>query len=145
MRLITPTLSICALAAAFTAGALTAGPARQPAAAPAAQAAVDAGPLAGHGDHGTAAATPTVTAPANGAEPVITISSFAFETSAVSAGDTVRIVNLDSAPHTVTANDGTFSVFVDAGAETTFTAPAAGTYAFFCEVHPSMTGVLAVA
>ena len=140
MRLITPTLSICALAAAFTAGALTAGPARQPAAAPAAQAVVDAGSHAGHGE----AASPDATTSANGAEAVITISSFAFEAPAVRAGETVRVINLDSAPHTVTANDGTFSVFVDAGAEATFTAPAAGTYAFFCEVHPSMTGVLAV-
>ncbi len=142
MRLITPTLSICALAAAFTAGALTAGPSRaEPAAAPTA-----AAPAADHDGHDTGAAPPAdpaTPAPA-GAEPVITVSGFAFDVPAIAPGETVRIVNLDSAPHTVTADDGTFNVFVDAGAEVTFTAPAAGSYSFFCEIHPSMTGVLAV-
>ena len=53
MRLVTPTLSLCALAAAFTAGALTVDP--PPRAAP-----------------------PAIAAAAPGEPAVITISSFAF-------------------------------------------------------------------
>lgn len=123
MRIITPTLSLCALAAAFTAGALTVDP--PPPAVPAAPA--------------TAAATP-------GEPAVITISAFAFSAATAAPGSTVRVVNNDAMPHTVTADDGSFDVFVEAGAEATFTAPlGTGTYSFTCAVHPSMTGALVVA
>lgn len=141
MRFITPTLSICALAAAFTAGALTAGPLRaEPASTPAAAQQQHAG----HDGGSAVPAAPAAGSTAPTAEPVITVSGFAFDVPPIAAGQTVRLVNLDSAPHTITADDGTFNVFVDAGAEVTFTAPAAGTYSFFCEIHPSMTGVLTV-
>lgn len=123
MRLVTPTLSICALAAAFTAGALTAAPPSTPHTAPAEVAA-------------TAAAT---------GETVITISGMAFSAAIATPGTTVRIVNTDAVPHTVTADDGSFDVFVEADAEVTFVAPATpGSYSFFCAVHPSMTGTLLV-
>ena len=90
MRLLTPTVSICALAAAFTAGALAAAPRSHP----------------------VHPAPPAVVA---AAEPVITISAMAFSPIAVAPGATVRVVNADSVPHTVTAEDGSFDVFVDAG------------------------------
>jgi len=123
MRLVTPTLSVCALAAAFTAGALTVDP--PPPAVP------------------PAAAAP---APASGKPAVITISAFAFSAATAALGSAVRVVNHDTVPHTVTAGDGSFDVFVEAGSEATFTAPAApGTFAFRCEVHPSMAGTLIVA
>lgn len=122
MRLVTPTLSICALAAAFTAGALTVDP--PPATQPASPAA----------------------APAPGEPAVITISAFAFSAVTVEPGATVTVLNQDTVPHTVTADDGTFDVFVEPGAEATFVAPStAGTHPFTCQVHPSMTGVLTVA
>lgn len=151
MRLITPTLSICALAAAFTAGALTAQPSRPDAT----QAAPAAAVQPEHTAHGGVPASATSDAGAGGAvttddavptaAPVITISGFAFDTPTVAAGQTVEVVNLDSAPHTVTANDGSFSVFLDAGATTSFVVPSTpGSYAFFCEVHPSMTSTLVV-
>ena len=137
---LTVTISICALAAAFTAGALTVKPGSN-SPAPAAAAAV----ATTHGDHGEAAAAPAEPAAADpAAVPTITISEFVFDTPAVAAGSTVRVVNLDSAPHTVTANDGSFTLFLDPGAEGTFVAPAAGSYDFFCEVHPSMTSTLVV-
>jgi len=123
MRLVTPTLSLCALAAAFTAGALTVEP--PPRAAPPA----------------TSTAATITAGPA-----VITISTFAFSAVTAAPGSTVRVVNTDTVAHTVTADDGSFDVFVEPGAEATFTAPAtAGSFAFTCQVHPSMTGVLAVA
>ena len=54
--------------------------------------------------------------------------------------------NADAAAHTLTAKDGAFDTgSVDQGAITSFTAPAVpGTYEFFCEIHPSMTGSLVV-
>lgn len=120
MRLLTPTVSICALAAAFTAGALTAAPRSHP-------------------------VHPAPPAVAAAAEPVITISAMAFSPVTVTPGATVRVVNADSVPHTVTAEDGSFDVFVEAGGEATFVAPSApGAYAFFCAVHPAMTASLAV-
>jgi plastocyanin len=123
MRLVTPTLSLCALAAAFTAGALTVDP--PPRTAPAAVA--------------TTAARP-------GAPAVITISSFAFTAATAAPGGTVRVVNSDTVAHTVTADDGSFDVFVEPGAEATFIAPTTpGSFAYTCQVHPAMTGVLTVA
>lgn len=141
MRALTPTLAICALAAAFTAGALTADPAR-----PASGGSTD------HAAEHQSGTAPAATAPtaADSATPApdvitITIRDFGFEVPAVTAGATVRVVNADGVPHTVTANDGAFDVFVDPGAETTFVVPATpGTYAFFCSVHPSMTSSLVV-
>lgn len=118
MRLVTPTLSICALAAAFAAGALTAAPRSTP-------------------------ATPPAQAAAG--ETVITISGMAFSAASATPGATIRVVNTDTVPHTVTANDGSFDVFLEAGGEATFIAPAtSGSYTFFCGVHPSMTGTLVV-
>ena len=54
--------------------------------------------------------------------------------------------NADAAAHTLTAKGGAFDTgTVDQGVVTSFTAPAApGTYEFFCEIHPSMTGSLVV-
>jgi plastocyanin len=122
MRLVTPTLSVCALAAAFTAGALTVDP--PPPAAPPAPA----------------------TARETGEPAVIMVSAFAFSATTVAPGSTVRVVNHDTVEHTVTADDGSFDVFVEPGAEATFTAPdSPGAFAFTCQVHPSMTGVLTVA
>ena len=128
MRVLTPTLSSCVIAAAFTAGALTAAPGR-PATTHSAPAAT-AAPL-GDGIAQTAA--------------TITIRDFTFEVPSVPAGSTVRVVNADGVPHTVTADDGSFDVFLDPGTETTFVVPATpGAYAFFCAVHPSMTSSLVV-
>jgi plastocyanin len=130
MRRLTPTLSICALAAAFTVGALTAAPAKT-APIPAAATAVSAVSTA-------PSATEIATA-------LITIDNFAFSAATAQPGATITIVNNDTAPHTVTANDGSFSVSVGAGETASFPAPTQpGVYEFFCEIHTSMSGVLTV-
>ena len=55
------------------------------------------------------------------------------------AGGTIEVTNSSSAPHTFTADDGSFDVAYDAGETTTVDVPAEpGAYAFHCEVHPSM-------
>ena len=127
MRPITPTIVICTVAAAFTAGALTAAPDKA---------------------DGAAAPTPdaSLTIEASGVDaPLIKIEGFRFETSTVAAGATVRVVNNDGVAHTLTARDGSFDVFLEPGTEATFVAPQdLGTFDFFCGIHPSMTSVLDV-
>ena len=83
-------------------------------------------------------------AASTGAE--IVISDFAFsEDITVPVGTTVIVRNDDSAGHTWTADDGAFdSGFIDAGATFEFTFTEAGTFAFHCDVHPSMKGTITV-
>ena len=84
-------------------------------------------------------------APAGGAS--IAIEGFAFaEITGVEPGASVTVANLDGAPHTLTATGGAFDTgLIDGGGSVDLTVPtAAGTYSFFCELHPSMTGSLTV-
>jgi len=69
----------------------------------------------------------------------------------INKGDTVKFFNTDSAAHTYTsgiASDGPSGVFdsslVMADATYAFTFDAAGSYDYFCMVHPWMTGVITV-
>jgi plastocyanin len=76
----------------------------------------------------------------------ITIANFKFSASTVTAGSTVTVTNNDTPTHTVTADDGSFDVTVDAGKTATFTAPEkAGSYKFHCKIHNFMKGTLTVA
>jgi plastocyanin len=98
-------------------------------------------------DTATASVTPapaTVPAVVPG---TITIQSFHFGASTtVSLGQSISIVNLDSAPHTVTADDGhSFDANVAPAGRATFVAPTVpGSYPFHCTVHPDMHGTLVV-
>jgi plastocyanin len=75
----------------------------------------------------------------------ITIANFTFSPSPVKAGSTVTVTNNDTKTHTVTANDGSFDVRVDAGKTATFTAPGKpGPYKFHCRIHSFMKGTLTV-
>ena len=57
----------------------------------------------------------------------------------------LQITNTDNVTHTVTSDDGSsFNVTVPGGKTATFTAPAAGTYKFHCNIHSSMHGTLTV-
>ncbi|MCA1844621.1 MAG: cupredoxin domain-containing protein [Actinobacteria bacterium] len=55
---------------------------------------------------------------------------------AVKVGDTVTVTNADDAPHTVTANDGSFDVNVPAHGSATLTVPKAGEHPYACTYHP---------
>jgi plastocyanin len=77
----------------------------------------------------------------------VTIEGFAFApaTLTISEGDTVTFVNQDGAPHTATANNGAFDTGrLSRGQEASLTFTAAGTFDYFCEVHPNMTATIVV-
>jgi hypothetical protein len=85
-----------------------------------------------------------VTAPT--IEPV-DIVDLAFEPAALElpAGTAVLWTNTGAAPHTVSAEDGSFdSGTLQPGStfERTFTTP--GTYAYLCQIHPEMTGTIEI-
>jgi plastocyanin len=107
----------------------------------------------GTASSGTASTPPAATAAAGGTAAAtsgstITIKNFAFGSPlTVKPGEKITVVNDDSAPHTVTSDDGTsFNAPADANGGTgTFTAPTkAGTYPYHCTVHPYMHGTLIV-
>jgi len=80
-------------------------------------------------------------------EEAITIEGFAFGPAdiTVPAGTTVTWTNNDSAPHTVTADDGSFgSENLATGDTFSFTFGTPGTYTYHCNIHPSMTATITV-
>ena len=87
-------------------------------------------------------------ASATAATMAITIRDFGYGAPLlVAAGAALTITNMDSAAHTVTADDGSaFDVEVKGGGGTaTLTAPSTpGTYTYHCRYHPSMHGTLTV-
>lgn len=91
----------------------------------------------------------TTGAPASGSVATsITVKDFGYGAPiTVSPGATVAVTNMDSARHTVTADEGSaFDVDVQGNGGTgTFTAPRQpGTYAYHCTFHPGMHGTLTV-
>jgi plastocyanin len=78
----------------------------------------------------------------------VTIGNFTFGPAAlvVRPGTTVTWVNGDDIPHTVVAADTkTFrSKVLDTDDRYSFTFTQAGTYAYFCSIHPHMTGKIIV-
>lgn len=86
-------------------------------------------------------------APAAAPAAVITIKDYAYDVpSGIKAGDEVMITNEDDVAHTVTARDGkSFDVKIDPGKTATLTAPASGSYDFYCIYHSNMEATLEVA
>jgi plastocyanin len=63
----------------------------------------------------------------------------------VQEGGKVIWLNQDSAPHTATADDGSFDTGTLAqGKLKSETFKEAGTFAYFCEIHPDMKGTVEV-
>ena len=61
-------------------------------------------------------------------------------------GDRVVWTNAGLAPHTATARDGSFDTgVISAGATGSVTLRKAGTFAYFCTIHPQMTATITVA
>jgi plastocyanin len=60
-------------------------------------------------------------------------------------GTTVTWTNRDDIPHTVVGNDKVFkSKVLDTDEKFSFTFAKAGTYPYFCSIHPKMTGSVVV-
>ena len=95
------------------------------------------------------AASPSVKAndqpSAANAEVKIDNFSFGPQTLTVSVGTTVVWTNSDDIPHTVVSTDGVFKSKVrDTDEKFSYTFTKAGTYPYFCSVHPKMTGKVVV-
>jgi len=84
---------------------------------------------------------------AQGSTAEVKIDNFVFgpQTLTVSAGTTVTWVNNDDIPHTVVSNDRVFkSKVLDTNDKFSYTFAKAGTYPYFCSIHPKMTAKVVV-
>jgi plastocyanin len=84
----------------------------------------------------------------NAKENKIEIKDFAFnpQTITVKSGEKITWINRDEEPHTVVSVGKQFkkSTALDTDQTYTIVAGAPGTYAYFCSVHPKMTGTIVV-
>ena len=77
----------------------------------------------------------------------VKIDNFSFGPAAltVPVGTTVSWTNRDDIPHTVVSTDGVFkSKVLDTDEKFSFTFNKAGSYPYFCSIHPKMTGKVIV-
>ncbi len=77
----------------------------------------------------------------------VSIVDFSFNPQSIEidVGTTVRWTNNDAVPHTTTSNTGVWDSGNMASGETfSFTFKNTGTFGYFCEIHPSMTGTIEV-
>jgi plastocyanin len=77
----------------------------------------------------------------------VKIDNFSFGPVAITipVGTTVTWTNRDDIPHTVVSDDKVFkSKVLDTDEKFSFTFTKAGTYPYFCSVHPKMTGKVIV-
>lgn len=77
----------------------------------------------------------------------VNIASFKFDpgTITVAKGTIVTFVNSDAAPHTATADDGSFDTgSISQGGSAKITFNTAGTFTYFCIFHPAMTASITV-
>jgi plastocyanin len=71
--------------------------------------------------------------------------SFGPQTLTVVVGATVTWTNRDDIPHTVVSTDGVFNSKVrDTDEKFSYTFAKAGTYPYYCSIHPKMTGKVVV-
>jgi plastocyanin len=93
------------------------------------------------GSPGTSAKTPQPTT----AEIKVDNFSFGPATVTVAVGTTVTWTNRDDIPHTIVSTDKVFkSKVLDTDEKFSFTFAKAGTYPYFCSIHPKMTGSVVV-
>jgi plastocyanin len=94
------------------------------------------------------AASPSVTAAAATGEPAaVKIDNFSFgpQTVTVPVGTTVTWTNRDDIPHTAVSTEGVFkSKVMDTDEKFSYTFSKAGTYSYYCTIHPKMTGQVVV-
>jgi plastocyanin len=91
----------------------------------------------------------TVTAKAepSAAIAAVKIDNFVFgpQTLTVPVGTTVTWTNSDDIPHTSVSTEGVFkSKVLDTDEKFSYTFSKAGTYPYYCTIHPKMTGKIVV-
>jgi len=77
----------------------------------------------------------------------VKIDNFVFgpQTLTVPVGTTVTWTNSDDIPHTSVSTEGVFkSKVLDTDEKFSYTFTKAGTYPYFCTIHPKMTGKVVV-
>jgi len=77
----------------------------------------------------------------------VTINNFAFGPVALKAKVGQKVTWTDAqmgVRHTVTANSGAFNHLLTPGTSFSFTFMKAGTYAYHCNIHPTMHGTVVV-
>ena len=94
------------------------------------------------------AAAPKLSAnPQQAATAEVKIDNFSFGpgTLTVAPGTTVTWTNRDDIPHTVVSTDSVFkSKVLDTDEKFSYTFTKAGTYPYFCSIHPKMTATVVV-
>jgi amicyanin len=86
-------------------------------------------------------------APAGARDAQVKIDNFTFtpQSVTVKAGTTVTWINEDDIPHAVAAAGKSFkSKVLDTNDKFSFTFTTAGSYEYFCSLHPHMTGTIVV-
>jgi plastocyanin len=81
------------------------------------------------------------------ANTAVKIDNFVFgpQTLTVPVGATVTWTNSDDIPHTAVSTDGVFkSKVMDTDEKFSHTFTKAGTYSYYCTIHPKMTGKVVV-
>ena len=84
---------------------------------------------------------------ASAANAAVKIDNFVFgpQTITVPVGATVTWTNSDDIPHTAVSTDGVFkSKVMDTDEKFSYTFTKAGTYSYYCSIHPKMTGTVVV-
>ncbi|MGB7599729.1 MAG: cupredoxin family copper-binding protein [Candidatus Sulfotelmatobacter sp.] len=95
------------------------------------------------------AGSPTATAadPPSATNADVKIDNFSFgpQMITVPVGATVTWTNRDDIPHTSVSTDGVFkSKVMDTDEKFSYTFTKAGTYSYYCTIHPKMTGQVVV-
>jgi len=89
----------------------------------------------------------TATAQPSAAAAAVKIDNFVFgpQTLTVPVGTTVTWTNSDDIPHTSVSTEGVFkSKVLDTDEQFSYTFTKAGTYPYYCTIHPKMTGKIVV-
>jgi plastocyanin len=97
-------------------------------------------------DYTTPTGTPGTKGTGPGANEVwIQGMAFSPATITVTAGTTITWTNKDAVSHTVTSNSGLFnSGNLSTNSTYSFTFSTAGSYSYYCAIHPSMTAKVVV-
>jgi plastocyanin len=96
---------------------------------------------------GTLVQTVKAQQPAAAAAAEVKVDNFSFSpaTLTVAAGTTVTWTNRDDIPHNVVSTDKVFkSKVMDTDEKFSYTFTKAGSYSYFCSIHPHMTGAVVV-